>query len=104
MEKSFFEDNRIRIELELDHMSSGVPLTGKIRVIIWDLSPTSDKVQSIHNATVEFTDGHFKITADEKGMPLLPDVLHRNLNDTMRAIWKTINGQSTHYVWYLGGQ
>lgn len=104
MEKNIYDDSRIRVELELDHMSSGVPLTGKLRIIVWDLSPMNDSVKSIHHATVEFSDGTFRIEADKEGMPLFPDALHRNLNDTMRAIYKTINGQSTHYIWYLGGQ
>lgn len=104
MVDDFFKDHRIRVEIELDHMTSGVPLTGKLTIIIWDndIGP-EDKIHGTYHATFSIEKGIFGISANvEKGtsgIPMLPDSLDDKLRDVIRSIYDTVNGQSIHYIW-----
>jgi hypothetical protein len=104
MTDDFFKDHRIRVEIELDHMSSGVPITGKLIIIIWDNDiGLADKIHSTHHAIFSVEKGIFGIKADpekgSKGIPMLPDSLDDKLRDVIRSIYDTVNGKSTHYIW-----
>jgi hypothetical protein len=98
------EDHRMRVEIELDHMTSGVPLTGKLTIIVWNHDiGLGDKIHGTYHAIFSIEKGIFGIKADPEkgttGIPMLPDSLDDKLRDVMRAIHDTVNGQSTHYIW-----
>ena len=98
------EDHRIRVEIELDHMTSGVPLTGKLTIIVWNSDfGLIDSIQNIFHAKFSVERGIFGIEANtEKGttvIPILPEFFDDKLKDVIRAIYDTVNGQSTHYIW-----
>lgn len=103
------ETNRIRVDIELDHMSSGVPLTGKLTIIVLD----SDigLIANIHNkfhAKFSVEKGVFGISANTEkgttGIPMLPEYLDDKLKDVLRSIYDTVNGKSTHYIWNHRGK
>jgi len=103
------KDYRIRVDVELDHMTSGVPLTGKLTIVMWNHDiGLGDKVRATYHATFSIQNGIFEISANVErgttGIPMLPDSLDDKLKDVIRAIHDTVNGQSTHYIWYHRGK
>ena len=94
---------RQRFDIELDHMTSSVPLTGRIVILEW--KSVDDPLPKIYNTRFEIKEGVYSFSADkEKGtdsIPMISESFCQHLRDVLRAIYDTINFKSDHCVWNL---
>jgi hypothetical protein len=98
------KDEKIRIDIELDHMISGSPVTGNIIINVWKgVDSTLTEMVEKYYATFSVDKGQIGFRADSSkgtlGIPMLPENLDDKLFDTLRTIYNTINGQNNHYIW-----
>lgn len=91
---------RQRFEINLDHHTSGVPLTGKVVVVEW--KDVNDPLPKTYTLFFQVDEGMFSLgSKEEPGFPIFSEKFYQHLKDSICSMYNTVNHKPHFYIWNI---